>query len=73
MLNPGNSVQQQNPTNEYKPQWSPSNSINFELHASEETKIVMKILELAGVVNKEADIVQYADKKNTENFQKQTI
>ena len=73
VLNPGNSVQQQNPTNEYKPQWSPSNSINFELHASEETKIVMKILELAGVVNKEADIVQYADKKNTENFQKQTI
>lgn len=73
VLNPGNNVQQQNPTNEYKPQWSPSNSVNFELHASEETKIVMKILELAGVVNKEADIVQYADKKNTENFQKQTI
>lgn len=73
VLNPGNSVQQQNPTNEYKPQWSPSNSVDFELHASEETKIVMKILELAGVVNKEADIVQYADKKNTENFQKQTI
>ena len=29
----------------------------------------MRILELAGVVNKEPDIVQYADRKNREKTQ----
>ena len=73
VLNPGSSIQQQNPSLEYKPQWDPVDTVDFELHESEETKVVMKILELAGVVNKEADMVQYADKKNTETFQKQKL
>ena len=69
ILNPGSSAQQLNPTDQYKPQWSPANSVDFELHESEESKIVMRILELAGVVNKEPDIVQYADRKNREKTQ----
>ena len=73
VLNPGSSIQQQNPSLEYKPQWDPVDTVDFELHESEETKVVMKILELAGVVNKEPDMVQYADKKNTETFQKQKL
>tara|TARA_R100001510_G_scaffold56613_1_gene62535 strand:+ start:688 stop:1920 length:1233 start_codon:yes stop_codon:yes gene_type:complete len=69
ILNPGSSAQQLNPTDQYKPQWSPANSVDFELHESEESRIVMRILELAGVVNKEPDIVQYADRKNREKTQ----
>ena len=42
-------------------------STNFELHVSEEENIVTRILQLAGVITKNADVVQSAlmDKANT--------
>ena len=35
-----------------------NSSINFELHASEETQLVNKILRLAGISIKQMDIMQ---------------
>jgi hypothetical protein len=46
-------------------------STNFELHASEEPNLVIKILELAGVAMKAQDIYQIADKENIEDIQQQ--
>ena len=48
-----------------------NNSINFELHPSEEEKLVGRILELAGVVIKDLALAQLAsaDKMNALNSQ----
>jgi hypothetical protein len=46
-------------------------STNFELHASEEPNLVIKILELAGVAMKAQDVYQIADKENIEDIQQQ--
>ena len=40
--------------------YNPSNSTNFELHESEETDLVIKILALAGVVIKDPQLYQIA-------------
>ncbi len=40
--------------------YNPSNSTNFELHESEETDLVVKILALAGVVIKDPQLYQIA-------------
>jgi len=46
-------------------------SINFELHQSEETKLVIKILELAGVVIKKPELYQVGDKEEIETVQQE--
>jgi hypothetical protein len=56
--------------NEY-PLYDANNSTNFELHESEETTLINKILEMSGVIVKQPDIVQYGNTKNTEEFQKE--
>lgn len=44
------------------------NSVNFELHASEETDLVIKILALAGVVLKDPTVIQVAQTEEANNF-----
>ena len=51
--------------------YNSTNSTDFELHESEETTLVMKILELAGVAMNKAEITQVAMGKNMEKEQKQ--
>ena len=46
-------------------------SINFELHNSEETKLVIKILELAGVVINKPGLVSIAAQKETSKLQQE--
>ena len=41
-----------------KAMYDPTNSTDFELHASEETELVYKILKYAGVSMQRQDIVQ---------------
>ena len=48
-----------------------SNSTNFELHDSEETTLVIKILLYAGLSIREGDIVQVADGKETKKIQQE--
>ena len=44
---------------------------NFELHESEETELVIKILELAGITIKKPDLYQLADKEEIETIQQE--
>ncbi len=52
-------------------QYNASNATNFELHASEETELVMKILELAGISTKELQIYQIAAQEEAKNTQQE--
>ena len=49
--------------------YNASRSVNFQLHASEETNLVIKILELAGVIIQDPGIIQYADQEGTKKTQ----
>jgi|TARA_R100001460_G_scaffold28061_5_gene56345 hypothetical protein len=51
--------------------YNSSSSVNFDLHASEETELVIKILELAGVSTKQSDIAQYAAQKDVQGIQQE--
>jgi hypothetical protein len=51
--------------------YNSGSSTNFELHGSEEPNLVIKILELAGVAMKAADVYQIGDKENIEDIQQQ--
>ena len=51
---------------------SASDLSDFELHTSEENNLVLRILELAGIVLNKGGLVQLAAQKNTENKQLQT-
>ena len=50
---------------------SPGRTFHFEVHESEETKLVLKILEQAGVVIQVPDLVQYANQKQTQTSQQE--
>ena len=50
-------------------QYNASNATNFELHPSEETELVMKILELAGISTKKLQIYQIAAQEEAKNTQ----
>ena len=51
--------------------YNASNSVNFELHESEETELVVKILELAGISTKQIDIAQYAGSADIKSIQQE--
>ena len=51
--------------------YNSGSSTNFELHGSEEPNLVIKILELAGVAMKAADVYQIGDKENIEDIKQQ--
>ena len=46
-------------------------SVNFELHASEETELVIKILELAGISTRELQVYQIAAQEEARNTQQE--
>jgi hypothetical protein len=48
-----------------------SNSVNFELHPSEETKLVIKILALAGITIKDTSVYQIATAEDNKNIQQE--
>ena len=54
-----------------KPLWDSTNSVDFELHLSEEEKLVTRILELSGLTIRDEDVAQAAmiDKQNTKQNQ----
>ena len=51
--------------------YNSTNVVDFELHASEETKLVIKILELDGIVIKHPNLYQLVDKEETETLQQE--
>ena len=51
--------------------YNSTNSTDFELHPSEESKLVIKILELAGIVIKDPSLYQLVDKEETETLQQE--
>tara|TARA_R110002012_G_scaffold16710_8_gene64104 strand:- start:1517 stop:1816 length:300 start_codon:yes stop_codon:yes gene_type:complete len=51
--------------------FNPNGSINFELHSSEENKLVIKILALAGVAIKDVQLAQVAAGKDASITQQQ--
>ena len=53
--------------------YNASKSINFELHNSEETKLVIKILELAGIVINKPGLVSVAAQKEASKVQQEKI
>jgi len=50
---------------------SPNKTTNFQLHDSEETNLVIKILELAGVIIKHPDIVGITNQEEVQKIQQQ--
>ena len=48
-------------------------TINFMLHDSEETELVMKILEVAGVIIQDPGVIQYADNEEMKQIQQEKI
>lgn len=48
-----------------------STTTDFELHPSEETELVIKILELAGIAAKQIDIAQYATGVDNKSIQQE--
>jgi hypothetical protein len=53
--------------------YNSSASTDFELHASEESELVYKILELAGIILNKPGLVQLADKEQVEIKNKKLI
>ena len=51
--------------------YNPAASINFQLHPSEETELVLKILTLAGIVMKEPQLYQIAAAEDAKNIQQE--
>ena len=51
--------------------YNANTSTNFELHASEETELVIKVLELAGIQIKQQDIYQIAAQEEAQKVQQE--
>ena len=51
--------------------YNSSTSDNFELHASEETKLVIKILQLAGIAMKDPSLYQIGAAEDNKNIQQE--
>jgi hypothetical protein len=56
-----------------EPLYDSSSSIDFELHESEETELVIKILELCGILIKDLSLYQAFDKEDQETIQQQKL
>lgn len=52
-------------------QYDASNSVDFELHPSEETELVVKILELAGLLIKDISLYQIGNQMEMQNTQQE--
>ena len=51
--------------------YDPALTTDFELDASEETELVIKILELSGILIKDLSIYQVMDKEEQETIQQE--
>lgn len=51
--------------------YNPSETTDFELHPSEETELVIKILELSGILIKDLNLYQVFDKEEQEKVQQE--
>ena len=51
--------------------YNATRAVNFEHHRSDESELVMKILELAGVIVQDPGIVQYADQEDIKKIQQE--
>jgi len=51
--------------------YEPDDSVNFELHASEENNLVIKILALAGITIKDPSVYQMATAEDNKNIQQE--
>jgi hypothetical protein len=51
--------------------YNSATSVNFELHESEETELVIKILALAGIVIKDNNVYAVASGEDTKNVQQE--
>ena len=51
--------------------YNANNSVYFELHDSEETELVMKILSLAGVMLKDPSMYQIASTEDQKSLQQE--
>lgn len=56
-----------------EPLYDANNSVNFELHESEEVELIIKILELSGVLIKDLSIYQVFDKEEQEKNQQEKM
>jgi len=54
-----------------EPLYDAANSVNFELHPSDETELVTKILESAGLLIKDINFYQVGDKEEMETVQQE--
>ena len=54
-----------------EPLYDANTTTNFELHPSEETELVIKILELCGILIKDLNLYQVFDKEEQETIQQQ--
>jgi len=50
---------------------SPNKTTHFEHHRSEETKLVMRVLELAGVIVQDPGLIQFADGESMKKIQQE--
>ena len=53
------------------PTWNPSASKHFELHHSEQTDVVVKILKLAGISIEDPQLYQAAASEEQQNLQQE--
>tara|TARA_Y100000004_G_scaffold42898_1_gene46965 strand:- start:3351 stop:4058 length:708 start_codon:yes stop_codon:yes gene_type:complete len=51
--------------------YNASNSTNFDLHPSEETELVMKILQLAGIAIKDINLANFAGSEDIKSIQQE--
>ena len=54
-----------------EPLYDAANSVNFELHPSEETELVIKILEFAGILIKDLSLYQVMNQEENETIQQE--
>ena len=54
-----------------EPLYDAANSVNFELHPSDETELVIKILELSGILIKDLNLYQVMNQEEQENIQQE--
>ena len=54
-----------------KPTYDPAQSAHFEIHASEQPDLVIKILKLAGVSIEDGQLIQFAGQENQQNVQQE--
>jgi hypothetical protein len=56
-----------------EPLYNANNSTDFELHMSEESNLVLKILELAGVIIKQQDVYSIANQEDLQGKQQEKL